>query len=583
MALQEVKKYLWHAFIVLDVQQTGTVQKSRLKVLCNNIGQAYGKEKTEEVLDEIEETSLSFEDFFDIFQQKVLTDVEDLNSENKAKSLNKVENYCWLLCGAKYTKRSDNSACALSSTDIFKLWQIFNCFTETGDDGLVLLPLSIDIEEIRRIIQLLCQTLGLCELGRWKVSDGNDNLINFETFLKCVESAFPEPGNDLTVGIKDVNYDILNDILKKGFLTKYGNRLTTWKERWFILYPNKLMYFASQSRVRVTDEDGDSKGSIDINSGIKVESLPDKSGCKPNRFVIKVPGRTYELCAPDIRSKNEWTAAIQKAIEYSADDISFVKQGWIDRKREREERRKATAEDELKKQQEKELIERQQRELEEHRLRNLQDQELLEKRMQELQSEKLARGEIEAKLKDEEALRLAEQERLRELEEIKNQLERLLEEERQAKRDEEIVRNLQARILEEEFAKRTELEKLKEEQEKLLAQERNQRAGLESERQKQEQLFQDAQKRLMELEQERSDADKQLSEAMEKMKLAEEERFKMEHKLKLRAINNSMGLSRPTFASDPNPFVTHRGRGAFSESDFLKVKSSPDDNGNVFD
>ena len=56
-----------------------------------------------------------------------------------------------------------------------------------------------------------------------------------------------------------------------------------------------------------------------------------------------------------------------------------------------------------------------------------------------------AREDLESRLLKEAALREVEKRRLREVEEAKKQLQRLLEEERQAKRDEEIVRQLQAR------------------------------------------------------------------------------------------------------------------------------------------
>lgn len=52
---------------------------------------------------------------------------------------------------------------------------------------------------------------------------------------------------------------------------------------------------------------------------------------------------------------------------------------------------------------------------------------------------------MESRLLKEAALREVEKRRMRELEEVKKELQRLLEEERQAKRDEEIVRQLQAR------------------------------------------------------------------------------------------------------------------------------------------
>lgn len=55
------------------------------------------------------------------------------------------------------------------------------------------------------------------------------------------------------------------------------------------------------------------------------------------------------------------------------------------------------------------------------------------------------REDLESRLLKEAALREVEKRRMRELEEVKKELQRLLEEERQAKRDEEIVRQLQAR------------------------------------------------------------------------------------------------------------------------------------------
>ena len=57
------------------------------------------------------------------------------------------------------------------------------------------------------------------------------------------------------------------------------------------------------------------------------------------------------------------------------------------------------------------------------------------------------RAEAEARANEEQTLREIDRERLRQLELIKEELERLLAEERQAKKDEEIVRALQARYI----------------------------------------------------------------------------------------------------------------------------------------
>ena len=56
-----------------------------------------------------------------------------------------------------------------------------------------------------------------------------------------------------------------------------------------------------------------------------------------------------------------------------------------------------------------------------------------------------ARAALEEQLREEAAAREAEAERTKQLQEYQAELEKLLEQEKQAKRDEEIVRNLQAK------------------------------------------------------------------------------------------------------------------------------------------
>lgn len=55
----------------------------------------------------------------------------------------------------------------------------------------------------------------------------------------------------------------------------------------------------------------------------------------------------------------------------------------------------------------------------------------------------------------------------------------------------------------------------------------------------------------------------------------------MEGRLKLKETNTSLGLARPLPKPDPNPFVTHRGLGAFTEADF--VKKSPSVSEDIYD
>ncbi|PIK61315.1 hypothetical protein BSL78_01735 [Apostichopus japonicus] len=163
-----------------------------------------------------------------------------------------------------------------------------------------------------------------------------------------------------------------------------------------------------------------------------------------------------------------------------------------------------------------------------------------------------------------------------ELEESLTALEGLLEEEKQAKRDEEIVRGLQARLLDEETEKREELEKLKEEQERMLQEEQEKRQHLElvseelqMERLEQQRLLERERERLEILERDRKSADEQLQEAIEKLMAAEQK--KKDEEKRRQELQRPVGLAR-LIQPKANPLKSHRGVGAFTESQFDVIK-----------
>ena len=102
------------------------------------------------------------------------------------------------------------------------------------------------------------------------------------------------------------------------------------------------------------------------------------------------------------------------------------------------------------------------------------------------------------------------------MEDIKSELESLLEEEKQAKRDEEIVRTLQARMLTEEWERRELLEKMQEDQREELTMERSKREEFEKVQEERETKVRDAESRITELEEERKKLDDELKKHIEK-------------------------------------------------------------------
>ncbi|XP_041349433.1 switch-associated protein 70-like [Gigantopelta aegis] len=569
-AVADVEKCVWHAFDALDCHRTGIVQKSSLKVLSNNIGQVFGLLKSEEILDSYVENTLEFSKFFSILKEALLTELAENESSILISSkVDRIQTICWTVCMSKCLKRRNDIAKEkhkFSDDHVFKLWKLFNFLADVDENDNVITPVRIDTEEGEYICSLVCRETGLCERNRWRKEDDTEtSLLTFVTFLDRLEMCFVDvAAKELSQAIHDIFDDVIFDRLKQGPLEKYGNSVTKWKERWFVLTSNELKYYPDREKHMQ-----DLRGTIRICHNCKTQPIPDKAGSKLHRFVLKTPNRQYELSAPDLRSRNEWLLALQKAISFANSQESFQRRAWHERKKEREVRRRVSQVEARKRQQEEERLANQQRQLEQEQLRHLQDQELLEKQLKELEAERKARVEVEARLKQQAEEREAERQRLKELEEIHTEMEKLLETERQAKRDEEIVRNLQSRILKEEFEKREEMESLKREQDELLEWERLQRENMEKARHDQDMLLEETKRRLLELEREKESADKllQVGDAIHKLKDAEDYRVNLNAKLKAKEIKIP-GLARLVSVPDPEPFVTHRGKGAFSESEF---------------
>jgi len=163
-----------------------------------------------------------------------------------------------------------------------------------------------------------------------------------------------------------------------------------------------------------------------------------------------------------------------------------------------------------------------------------------------LEQEKQARVHAEVQAQTLQRQRVIEEKKMREMEKIREQLEKLLDEERQAKKDEEIVRTLQARILNEEWARRETLEKLQEEQKKMLEAERKKREEFEKMQNDKERELKEAQSRVEEMEKERKKLDKQLDHALEKAKAANHGQEVLETKIKIQEQETDAELDKET-------------------------------------
>ncbi|XP_070572559.1 switch-associated protein 70-like isoform X2 [Ptychodera flava] len=560
MATQDHINALWHAFESLDLEKNGNVPKSQLKVVTGNVCTATGVQDMRQSVEALEKqfsdskSTLNFEEYRRFMEM-------ELFSQSSALKLDDMYSVCWMLCSKVHMDRQNK---ILQDDDIYKLWMVFN--RQAEPDAF---PLRMDHEEVAYILEKVVIAMG----RKWNEKEFEEirrglPLMSFWQVLHSLETRFAYGVDEACVAaaIDEIYEEIINEVVKNGFMSKKGHMMSNWKERWFVLKPGSLTYYTSRDMNVL-------KGTIVLDTNWKVESLPDR-GSNRNRLQLsssvqmKGDKNKYEICAPDPKSKQEWLSAVQLTLECLATGMSPQKLAFMKRREERSARRESQEEEDRLLQEEMEKRERQKRELEE---------------------ERKAREEAEARVAELAALREAEEKRMAELEELYRQAQELLEQERQAKRDEEIVRALQARLLEEEMQKREELERLKSQQEELLHSERQKREEVEEERLMQIQRLEEEQRKLEELEQQRLAADEQLKQATQKLHEAEaakeemaataenlEQKYLEIHKMRAQRVEEDkarvrhekpVGLAKPIIPTAVK-LTTHRGAGAFGHQEF---------------
>uniref|UniRef100_A0AAY5EXA9 Switch-associated protein 70 n=1 Tax=Electrophorus electricus TaxID=8005 RepID=A0AAY5EXA9_ELEEL len=463
----ELLKAIWHAFTALDVDQSGKVSKSQLKV----------------------------QDNFDRM---------DFNK------------MCWTLCARKNLNRNH---LLIADDDAFKIWCIFNFLSEER------YPLVIVTEEIEYFLCKLTEAMG----GSWieekfedyrgQLSEGQQCLTAWE-LIELVGTGHFSKGMDrqtLSMGISEVFQELILDVLKQGYMMKKGHKRKNWTERWFVLQPSSISYYVGED---LTEK----KGDIHLDGNCCVESLPDKDG-KKCLFFVKCSDKSYEISASDKKKKQEWIQAIQTCI--SLLKVGRPAPHCEARQKRRELRQKQQAEQEQLELRMRELQtanESKQRELEAMK-KKLEDAAASaaeeEQRRLQTQNELEDLYRVRLQMEEQVAQKSSEVEvyllRVRELEDMYHRLEEALEDERQARLDEETVRKLQARILEEESAKRLELEQMHLQQQQAITQTRAEKEELERERLAKESALEAAAQQLERLEAERQGALEQYQEVIKKL------------------------------------------------------------------
>ncbi|MBN3322433.1 SWP70 protein, partial [Atractosteus spatula] len=572
---EELLKSIWHAFTALDVDKSGKVSKSQLKVLSHNLCTVmkipHDPVALEEHFKDDDEGPVSNQGYMPYLNKFILDKVQD-NFDRL--DFNKM---CWTLCARKNLIKN---YLLITDEDAFKIWCIFNFLSEDK------YPLVIVTEEIEYFLRKLTDAMG----GSWieeKFEDYKTQLNSKEQCLTAWElidligTGQFSKGMDrqtLSMGITEVFQELIMDVLKQGYMMKKGHKRKNWTERWFLLRPSAISYYVSED---LTEK----KGDITLDGNCCVESLPDKEG-KKCLFIIKCTDKCFEISASDKKKKPEWIQGIQTC-------ISLLKLGLPAphkeaRQKRKELRQKLLAEQEELEQRMKDLQtanENKQRELEtmrkklaeaaadaaEEERRRLQTQrELQDRYRMDLEREKMVRQQMEEEVAQKSSEVEQYLQRVRELEDMYRRLEEALEDERQARQDEEAVRKLQARLLEEEAMKRAELEQIHLQQQKAISQTEAEKQELENERLAKEQALEAAMQQLEQLESERRGALEQYEEVMKKLEKAANKTRSWKDK-----VAQHEGLIRLIQPGSKGPqLITNWGAAAFTEAELsLREKS----------
>ncbi|XP_021540974.1 switch-associated protein 70 isoform X1 [Neomonachus schauinslandi] len=571
----ELLKAIWHAFTALDLDHSGKVSKSQLKVLSHNLCTVlkvpHDPVALEEHFRDDDEGPVSNQGYMPYLNKFILEKVQD--------NFDKIEfnRMCWTLC---VKKNLTKSPLLITEEDAFKVWVIFNFLSEDK------YPLIIVPEEIEYLLKKLTEVMG----GGWQQEQFEHYKINFDDskdglsvweLIELIGNGQFSKGMDrqtVSMAINEVFNELILDVLKQGYMMKKGHKRKNWTERWFVLKPNIISYYVSEDLK-------DKKGDILLDENCCVESLPDKDG-KKCLFLIKCFDKTFEISASDKKKKQEWIQAIHSTIHLLK--LGSPPPHKEARQRRKELRKKLLAEQEELERQMKELQaanENKQQELEtvrkkleeaasraaEEEKKRLQTQVELQARFStELEREKLVRQQMEEQVAQKASELEQYLQRVRELEDMYLKLQEALEDERQARQDEETVRKLQARLLEEESSKRADLEKWHLEQQQAIQATEAEKQGLENERGAKERALQEAMAQLEQLGRERKQALEQYEGVKKKLEMATSKTKSWKDK-----VAQHEGLIRLIEPGSKNPhLITNWGPAAFTQAELEEREKS---------
>ncbi|KAI4897757.1 hypothetical protein NFI96_033924 [Prochilodus magdalenae] len=325
----ELLKSIWYAFTSLDVEHSGKVSKSQLKVLSHNLYTAlnipHEPRALEEHFQDNDNGPVSSNGYMPYLNQYILAKATEgtFNKET-------FDELCWMLTAKKNLKPTVSQGLC-SQRDCFKLFCLFNLLSE---DCYPLVIIQPELEYLlKKISTAMAQEWDgkLMEVLLEQEPSLQDGLSVW-VFLEQLSAGYlmrVESTEAFSLALDEVFMEMYHNVLKKGYMQKKGHVRRNWQERWFVLKPGIVVYY-------VNEDLKEKKGEVQLDGSCVVEIIPDKEG-RRCLFCVKTPARTYEMSAPDQKLRLEWIQVMQTAIRLKAEGKSSLHQELKLRRREKRE------------------------------------------------------------------------------------------------------------------------------------------------------------------------------------------------------------------------------------------------------
>ncbi|XP_051543897.1 differentially expressed in FDCP 6 homolog [Myxocyprinus asiaticus] len=325
----ELLKSIWYAFTSLDVEQSGKVSKSQLKVLSHNLYTAlnipHDPVALEEHFKDNDNGPVSNQGYMPYLNKYILAKAIEgtFNKET-------FDELCWTMTSKKNCKPSIYQGLC-SQRDCFKLFCLFNLLSE---DRYPLVIIQPELEYLlKKISSAMSQewdgTLLEELLSQQAAPQEGMSVWELLEHLSAGRLLHVESKEAFSLALDDVFMEMYHNIIKKGYLLKKGHVRRNWQERWFVLKPSNLSYYVSEDLK-------EKKGEILLEENSVVENLPDREG-RRCLFCVKTLVRTCEMSASDMKQRVDWVQAIQTTFRLKAEGKSSLHQELkLSRRKQRE-------------------------------------------------------------------------------------------------------------------------------------------------------------------------------------------------------------------------------------------------------